>query len=328
MYTNLRYVTKDNDRFVELTIMADDGAITQTTRPMDDKGVADAVAAFAKGDIDANQLAKALEPKSDDGVRRHVAESVGAKLRRVTHRITTDGNHVFINNDTFGMARLDVTLEDHLVRLIREHADERDWASWARFAERLYDNADEQIRAQLFRWLKAQGWLCVDDDGRLVGYRGCADENGTPTSVSHGSAYVNGDLVNGSIPNPVGAIVEMPRSQVTADPAVGCAAGLHVGTFSYARGWAPNGGWLLKVAVRPEDIVSVPFECESSKLRCCRFEVLEAEKLEFIPDESDYEEDMTYGSVDDDPDDDPDTDDDGDDGIGYVTGVGMTVLFH
>lgn len=238
-----------------------------------------AVDAFVAGIIDEQTLLdQVLQPAERRDQR--VRDMVAPKLRRISDHLSCDGWHVYYDNADFASICLDTSLEDHLVRLIESDADDDEWQSWARFAERLYANVHEDIRDQLFRWMRKQNWLTVDETGRLVGYRGCArmtdDEgNSYPASVHEGFAIVDGKVVHGHVPNHVGSVVEHRRDKVEHDPSVGCASGLHVGTYDYAVGWRPTGGYLVRVAVAPEDIVSVPFECDSSKIRCCRFEVLD-----------------------------------------------------
>jgi len=67
-----------------------------------------------------------------------------------------------------------------------------------------------------------------------------------------------------------GKIIEMPREQVCADRHQACAAGIHVGTLSYAKGFSTI---VILLKVNPRDAVSVPIH-ETQKLRVCRCEVV------------------------------------------------------
>jgi len=224
-----------------------------------------------------------------------VTDELSVTLARISDHITTDGQHVFFDGDEFGTIQLDPTLETHIVRLMSERATnpnaQREWKAFARFSERLYQNVDPSIRADFVKWLEVQDWLTFTDDGRLVGYRGCQANpiTGEPESIHSGPAVVDNQTVMGHVPNPVGSVVEMQRSKVTADSSVGCSSGLHVGTYDYALNWGTD--YLLRVAVAPEDIVSVPYDCNAQKIRCCRFEVLEATpKSEIMSDTDTYED--------------------------------------
>lgn len=174
--------------------------------------------------------------------------------------------------------RIEETLEAHLFSLLDDETpkDEKLWSSYVRFLDNLYQNANEEIREQLFRWMdyenkKGQGFA-ITEDGFIVGYKGCDGTILEPVSKHSGFAIVDGIEMNGHIPNKVGSVISMPRSAVQHDPTVGCSHGLHVGTRAYATSWAPI---LLLVKVNPRDVVSVPFECESQKMRVCEYTILE-----------------------------------------------------
>lgn len=178
----------------------------------------------------------------------------------------------------FGNNRLEETLANHMMSLLDEEnvpKDEKMWRSYVKFLDNLYQNADEDIRKQLFRWMeyenKAGNGFGITEDGCLVGYKGCGGTVLEPMSKFTGFAIVDGKEYNGHIPNRVGSVVQMPRSAVQNDPSVGCSVGLHVGTRDYAVQWAPV---LLLVKVNPRDVVSVPYECDSQKMRVCEYTVL------------------------------------------------------
>lgn len=304
---SIQTTTNSNGDFLVIEYIDDNGNQSTIMRSADSDSW-DAVKDFIAGKISAEDVIGAFGSHTDN-VKR-CADTVGGKISRVSEHITTDGRHVYFDGTDMRDIQIDPVLENHLVRLILAHSE--DLAGWARFTERLYENVSDDIRNQLVRWLDAQDWLTIDNHGRLVGYRGCAydheNNTNTPYAVHQGFAIVDGVEVNGSIPNRVGSIIEMPRNRVTHDPQQGCAAGLHVGTYGYAKGWAPADGWLLRVAVNPEDIVSVPYECSSQKIRCCKFEVLDAERKPDTHYEK-YHDTLSYHCDDDDYDDDFDDDD-------------------
>jgi hypothetical protein len=142
--------------------------------------------------------------------------------------------------------------------------------STVNFFEKLQANPNEDSKEQLYRYVEKHG-IELFDDGDMILFKGCLP--GTPpTSRNTGKATVNGEEHDGHIPNPDGAIVEMPRSEVTFDPKVSCAQGLHVGTHKYASGF--TSGPTLKVRVNPRDIVSVPRDHNEQKIRTCRYLVV------------------------------------------------------
>src|SRR5690606_6818039 len=131
---------------------------------------------------------------------------------------------------------------------------------------------DKRSREQLFTWLQSHEFT-ITEEGDILGYKGVRlthDENGF-TSISTGTAYVDGKMHTGAIPNPIGAVVSMPRAQVQNDPNVACHVGLHVGDWSYASGFAQ--GAVLEVHVNPRDVVSIPHDSSQRKMRCCKYKV-------------------------------------------------------
>lgn len=230
-----------------------------------------AVEAYYNASSTNEELAAALRTnfRLGDAVNeRFVSLGADGRLRVEGNRVTFDGDPI------------ESVLEAHILRLLHEDGTPRDsknWGAFARFVENLYGNVSEYVRGQLFGWLSYESLnghgFTLTEDGCFIGYKGLTGTKDAPTSISHGTATVNGKRHTGAIPNPVGAIVEMPRSEVQFDPAIGCAPGLHIGTLDYARGWSR--GVLALVKVNPRDVVSVPVECLAQKIRARRYEVLE-----------------------------------------------------
>ncbi|QXL90426.1 rIIB lysis inhibitor [Salmonella phage NINP13076] len=91
------------------------------------------------------------------------------------------------------------------------------------------------------------------------------------------------DSYTRKVPNYKGQIISMPRNMVEDNPNQTCSQGLHIASLEYAGGFGGNG--LIEVAVNPADVVSVPYDYNQQKCRCCRYEVLTgAEKPVGAPD--------------------------------------------
>jgi predicted DNA-binding transcriptional regulator YafY len=188
---------------------------------------------------------------------------------------------------------IDSVLESHILRMIKADGTPKNHANWrafSKFIDNLYSNQDDFVRKQLFGWMSYEDLygtgLTLTEDGCFIGYKGCMGTPEAPESIRTGHAIADGVDYNGHIPNKLGSTVEMPRNEVTADPAIACGPGLHVGTHDYAKSWAR--GVLLTVKVNPRDVVSVPVDCGAQKIRTCRYEVIEVV-------ENAYEE-MTYSA--------------------------------
>jgi hypothetical protein len=223
------------------------------------------------------------------------------RFDRLSDRVTVKGGKVYWDNQP-----VDNVLTNQVVRFLQ--AGQEDFGPLVAFFEKVQTNENPHSRGQLYAWLAANDFTILPN-GNFVGYKGVRVIH-TPLpdstsftesyeSISHGTAISDGVEYTGAIPNPLGAIVEMPRDQVQHDPSVGCHTGLHVGTWSYASGFAQ--GAVLKVEVNPRDVVSVPTDCGHQKLRTCRYTVLEvidapiAGPLDYDYVDDDEDEDDEYG---------------------------------
>lgn len=265
-------------------------AIKQSEQPNSYATAMGAIADLNANKITINEAADILFTEASPAslVEKTLSNSIalGSSLTLRDGTIIFNGEHV-----------LDEVLTDHLLSILDDEntpKDETTWRALVRFIDNLYQNVNADIRKQLTRWMNfelnshAGKPFAITEDGMLIGYRGCKGTVLNPVSVHAGSAYVNGKLVEGNIPNSVGSVVSMPRSEVEFNPNVGCSTGLHVGSYAYATSWAPI---LVKVKFNPRDVVSVPYEERNQKIRVCEFTVLE------ISEDSSYEEEVSKGLV-------------------------------
>lgn len=193
--------------------------------------------------------------------------AVSQKLQPLSERVAVADGRVYFDGDA-----IDSTLTRQIVRCL--DAGLSDWAPLVRFLENAAANPQAHSREQMYDWLRDRDFA-ITEDGCFIAYKGVAKlGDGSLVSVRSGPAIVDGQQVNGQVPNSPGSTIEIARSVVAFDPSQGCASGLHVGTYAYARGWAR--GALLKVKVNPRDVVSVPTDCSAEKMRTCRYQVLAA----------------------------------------------------
>lgn len=216
----------------------------------------------------------------------HFAASIASELSAVSSRFALAGNRI-----TFDGIKIRKGVSKHILRMYR--AGDDNWKAIVRFLQRLSLNPSETARENAFAYLDRHD-ITITTDGQLILYKGVKTDSG---SIHHGAAYVNGAAHHGSIPNPVGAVVTMPRDMVNPDRMIGCSHGLHAGTWNYASNFAQ--GMTLKVLVHPRDIVSVPEDCNEQKVRVSRYRVLEAALQEiaettYDPDLDDDEDDDNY----------------------------------
>lgn len=196
----------------------------------------------------------------------NIMHAAGKKLSAITDRISVAPYGVFFDGDI---------LRSELAEIIGDMLDEGrgdDLAAVAKFLENAAANQSMSAIDDMYRWITNRD-MVLTSEGTFLAYKGVMSQNGNIVSITRGTALVDGEEFTGNIPNPVGAVITMPRSAVTADSAVGCGPGLHAGTYSYARGFSR--GPMLLVEINPRDVVSVPSDCSFQKLRVSRYKVLE-----------------------------------------------------
>lgn len=133
------------------------------------------------------------------------------------------------------------------------------WKPLARFINNLMENPSKRSIEQLYTFLEHKQ-LPITDDGHFLAYK-AVRSNWT-------------DKHTGKFLNTVGSVLEMPRNQVNDDPRAGCSAGFHVGSLEYVAGFGRGDDLSIICKVNPRDVVSVPFDCNCQKVRCCRYEVV------------------------------------------------------
>lgn len=200
--------------------------------------------------------------------------SAGKQLRSLSSRVQFDG----VDSILFDGDPVDGSIGEHLLALAKAG---KPVDSLVNFLDKISQNPSENSRKQFYDFVLRHK-LTLTPDGDVIFYKGVKiGADGTPLSIRSGPGIVDGvTFTNSNLPNYPGAIVSIPRSYVNADQFVGCAAGLHVGAFDYAMGWAQ--GMTLTCKVNPRDVVSVP-ECSSyQKVRVCRYEVLTSTEVKWV----------------------------------------------
>jgi hypothetical protein len=202
--------------------------------------------------------------EDEDAVERlfDVAKAVSQKFEKVSDHVSVANGRVYLDGDEVHGA-----IAEQIVRFLEEDVD--DWQPLVKFMEKVSGNVTSHSREQLFEWL-ARHKFTITPEGNFVAYKGVRSDL---SSIMNGPGIVNGVAVS-HVTNPIGGVIEIARSKVVHDPAVGCASGLHAGTYEYARGFAQ--GVVLEVHVDPRDVVSVPTDCNWQKIRTCRYTVVRA----------------------------------------------------
>lgn len=154
-------------------------------------------------------------------------------------------------------------------QLLHNHAADRlvallegghDIAPLVKFLERLMSNPSKRVVDDLFKFLDYKKMPLDPEDGCFYAYKA-----------------VRGDWMDkhsGTIRNMIGDKPEVPRNTVDDRHEVDCSHGLHVGTLEYISSFKSSGDKVVIVKVDPADVVTVP-SYDVTKLRCCRYEVVE-----------------------------------------------------
>lgn len=194
----------------------------------------------------------------------NVEETVSKAFEILSERVSVRNGVVYFDGDP-----IDDSIANQILRFMDEGEE---FAPLVNFLEKVMANPQEHSRTQLYDFLKSKEFTIIAS-GDFVAYKGVNKlADGSFVSGFSGKAIVNGELHEGQIPNPVGGVVEMPRSEVVWNPQAHCTVGLHAGTFDYAQGYAR--GAMLEVWINPRDVVSVPDD-SGEKLRCCRYYIVD-----------------------------------------------------
>lgn len=199
-----------------------------------------------------------------------VGAGITRRFRQITDRISYDGSNILFDGDV-----IHSVLAEQLQRALE--SGEQNYEAIAKFWEKLEGNPNEHSRTQSYDWLVAHSFQ-ITPEGDIVGFKGVHNGQGGFVSGNRSqatgkpSAFVDGVAVPplSTVPNNIGTVVSMPRSEVAHDPSEACARGLHVSTRSYA---ADYGNVIIEVHVNPRDIVSVPTDGGGEKVRVCKYKV-------------------------------------------------------
>lgn len=238
-----------------------------------------------------DELVTAAQWGNDDiEVLFDVGRAIEKKFTNVVNgRVAIRDGQVFFDDD-----EMDNSITEAILRF---HAEALDFTPLVKFMENVMANPQVESRDQFYRWLEHYNFP-IDDNGCIVAYKGVrTNTDGTYTSIRRGTAFTNDVEHTGYIPNAVGDVVTMPRSGVDFDPNAACSAGLHAGTYEYAKEFSH--GAVMHVAINPRDVVSVPHDSSSQKVRVCRYEVIGFAEESYVgshyasaPVDDDYEYDV------------------------------------
>jgi len=199
----------------------------------------------------------------------------------------SQGNFKVVGQDVrMGDEVLPRELSERVVAMVSE---KKDPASILNFWGRLRRNPSKRSVDQLWSFLNHKG-IPLTEDGCFLAYK----------SVRRNFL----DHHSGTVDNKVGVVNEMARNQISDDPRQACHEGYHVGALNYAQTFGGEGSRIIICKVDPMDVVCVPYDSSSEKMRVCKYEVVGHHGSDFLPstvcDEEasiagvDYDEDGDY----------------------------------
>lgn len=144
-----------------------------------------------------------------------------------------------------------------------------------RFYERLQENPSQRSVTQLWDFLQHLG-IAIEPDGTFLAYKGVRRDLK--------------DVHSGTVDNTPGVINEMPRNKISDDPNTPCHYGYHVGALEYAGDFGGSDNVVVICRVDPKDVVCVPYDYSSQKMRVCKYEVVGFHNGEKLGDSETVEE--------------------------------------
>ena len=215
-----------------------------------------------------------------EGLRRAVLEE---DWTEVPHHLSSDSSIERWAKGKFKVANGRVSFSgkdlpaDLNGRLVEMAVNGEDPTPLMRFWERLQNNPSYRSVEQLWNFLNNLG-IPFTPDGCFLAYKAVREDFK--------------DCHSGTIDNSIGNVVQMPRNEISDDPAHACHAGLHVGAYEYTGSFGPR---QLIVKVDPADVVCVPNDHSFQKMRVCRYEVIGLHGEGHLPNTTIDEEDL--GSI-------------------------------
>lgn len=180
----------------------------------------------------------------------------------------------------------DVLPDDLNARIVEMASLGQDPTPLMKFWENLQANPSHRSVEQLWRFLNNSGHP-ITNDGHFLAYKSVRKDFR--------------DHHSGTIENKPGTVIRMERNKISDDPNQTCHFGLHVGSLEYVEGFGSYEKRIVIVKVNPRDVVCVPVDYSSQKMRVCEYAVIgmHGEQLPDTTIEDDELPDMDYDLADD-----------------------------
>jgi len=175
----------------------------------------------------------------------------------------SDGQFRIENDKAFwGEQEIHNTVVDRIIAFMKEKLPVDPLIN---FLHKLMENPSKRSVDYLYKFLEKKN-LPLTKSGNFLAYKAIRNDWT--------------DKHTGTVKNTVGAIIKMARNQVCDDPDQGCSYGFHIGSINdyvrdFASGYETEGGdRIVIVECSPFSVVSVPHDCNYSKVRTCEYKII------------------------------------------------------
>lgn len=199
------------------------------------------------------EKAKTALNNSDITALEEIAMSKGEKIAKTAPEPFELKNGEFLH-DGKPVSQL---IQNRVEKMLNDNMPTDHFKALSQFIYNLAKNPSMRVVDLLYNFINANN-LPLTRDGCFLAYKWVTNSFR--------------DCYTGAINNQPGATVSVPRNSVLDDPNVTCSFGLHACSLAYLQHY--TGDKLVLVKINPKDVVSVPYDYNGSKLRCCRYKVI------------------------------------------------------
>lgn len=132
------------------------------------------------------------------------------------------------------------------------------------FLKNCLEIGNKVVLDELYLFLETNETMPITQDGAFVAYRVVCGDYFSKTRNPDGTRNRN----------IVGDVVTMDRDKCDHDRNNTCSSGLHFCSKSYIPNYYRTGDRIMVIKVFPQDVVSIPYDYNNAKGRCCKYEVI------------------------------------------------------
>jgi hypothetical protein len=156
----------------------------------------------------------------------------------------------------------DKMLDNYLTKkMVEFYKNGYDIGYLIKFLNKLMKNPSYRVVNHLYKFLEVGG-IPINDKGNILTYKKIRKDWT--------------DIYTGTIDNSVGNIVSVPRNEVDEDPEQTCSYGLHVCSYEYLPNFGISRGDRVVICeVEPNDVVAIPKDYNFTKMRVCKYKVID-----------------------------------------------------